>query len=256
MYSVPLLDYLLIGVRMAGMIFTAPIFSTRNYPVRMKLGLILFTTILIYPLIQSGLTYRLDTALDFSFYLLNELLTGIFIGFSLSVFMNFIYFAGGIIDREIGFAMVNVISPMDESELPITANIFYVFSILIFLHLDLHHRLITTLVLSFGEIPLGTGFMAAGSFSILLDIFVNSFILGFRLAAPFTITVLIANIILGMLAKAMPGMNVFILGMPFKIFFGLLMFIVLMPFMFDIFVEFLKSSFDFIGDFFRLYRSG
>lgn len=254
-FSVPLLDILLIGGRMGGMIFASPIFGSRNYPVQMKIGLTMFTSILIFPLIGIGPGYDLSTFWDFGLYLTNEIVIGIFIGLILTMYFNFIYVAGSIIDRDIGFAMVNVVSPMDESEMPITSNIFYVMSTLIFLILDLHHQLITALVISFSDIPLGTGFFSVDSFPILLEVLKHSFVLGFRIAAPFVIVILIANMILGMLAKAMPGMNVFILGMPFKILFGLLLLIVLMPYMYQFFADLLKYVFYYVEWFFSLFNS-
>lgn len=252
-YSVPLLDLILVAARMGGMIFTAPFFGSRNYPTPLRIGLMVFLTILINPLISSTMVYDISTFADFAVKIINELFIGIFVGFILTLYWNFIYFAGDIIDRDIGFSMVNVVNPMDESQIPITANLFYIFATLIFIQLDFHHELITAMVVSFEKIPLGFSFFSVTTFPILLDILKASFVIGFQIAAPFVITVLISNIILGLLAKAMPGMNVFILGMPFKIFFGFLLFIILMPFYYDIFSEVLHHGFYYVGRFFNLF---
>lgn len=253
LYSLPLLDLILVGARLAGMIFTAPFFGSRNYPVPIKIGLVLFATILINPLVTSNILYDVSNVWDFVYHLTNELFIGLFIGLILTVYFNFVYFAGDIIDRDLGFAMVNVVNPMDESQIPITANLFYIFSILIFLQLNLHHQLITALVVSYERIPLGSNFFVFNAYALILEILAQTFIIGFQVAAPFIITVMIANIILGLLAKAMPGMNVFILGMPFKIFFGFLLFIMLMPFYYEIFSEILHSGFYFVQKFFSLF---
>ncbi len=253
-YSIPLLDIILVFARLVGMIFTAPIFGSRNYPIPMKIGLALFTTIIVFPFVNSTLTYDVTTFWGFAILLVNELMIGLFIGLLVSVFFNFVYFAGDIIDHGLGFSMVSVINPLDESQMAITSNVFYVFSTLIFLQLDYHHELISALVVSFSRIELGSFFKVAESFPILLDIVEQSFILGLQIAAPFMITVLIADIILGLLSKAMPGMNIFILGMPFKIFFGMLLFIILMPYMYDIFANILSMSFKYISDFLNIYN--
>lgn len=253
MVAIPLLDLILIFVRMAGLIFAAPILGSRNYPIPMKIGLSFFTSLLIYPLIPRGVMFDPSTFWGFGALVVNELIIGLFIGIILTIYFNFIYLAGGLIDREIGFAMVNVVSPMDESEMPITSNIFYVFSTLIFFQLNLHHQLISALIYSFRDIPLGRNFFSVNTFSILVEALQYSFVIGFRIAAPFVIIILISNIILGLLAKAMPGMNVFILGMPFKIFFGLLLFIVIMPYLYDLFAETLKHGFYYVEWFFNLF---
>ncbi|MBF4691742.1 flagellar biosynthetic protein FliR [Fusibacter ferrireducens] len=251
--AIPFFDLILIFARIGGLIFTAPIFGSRNYPTQVKIGLILFLSLILFPLVNSDIIYDVSSLYQMAFLLINEIFIGVFMGLILTIYMGFIYFAGDLIDRDLGFAMVNVVNPLDESQIAITSNLFYIFSMLIFLQLDFHHELITALVVSFEKIKLGAFFFAVPSFDILLDIIEESFVLGFQIAAPFVITVLIANIILGLLAKAMPGMNVFILGMPFKIFFGFLLFIILMPYMYDIFAGILGMGFQYIVRFFNLF---
>ena len=251
--SIPLLDIFFIAARMAGMIFTAPIFGSRNYPIPAKIGIVFFLTVLIFPSINSTLTLDVSTYYDFAMILINELLIGIFLGFILTVYFNFIYFAGDMIDHKLGFSIVSVINPLDESQIPITSNVFYVFATLIFLQLNMHHELITALILSFSSIELGSFFNVVQSFPMLVEIVQQSFIIGFQIAAPFVITVLIADIVLGLLSKAMPGMNIFDLGMPFKIFFGLLIFIILMPYLYEIFSNILDYGFYYVKEYLNFY---
>lgn len=251
--SIPFFDIILIFARIAGLIYTAPIFGSRNYPAQIKIGFVLFLSIILFPLIQSNILYDVSSAYQIFFLIVNEVLIGVFMGLILTMYFGFIYFAGDLIDRDLGFAMVNVVNPLDESQIAITSNLFYIFAMLIFLQLNFHHEVITALVVSFEKIKLGTLFFSVPSFDILLDIVEESFVLGFQLASPFVITVLIANIILGLLSKAMPGMNIFILGMPFKIFFGFLLFIILMPYFYEIFAQILGDGFRYIVRFFNLF---
>lgn len=251
--SIPLLNIFFIAGRMAGMIFTAPILGSRNYPVPAKIGIVFFLTVLIFPSITTTLTLDVSTYYDFAMILINELLIGIFLGFILNVYFNFIYFAGDMIDHKLGFSIVSVINPLDESQIPITSNVFYVFATLIFLQLNLHHELITALIVSFSSIELGSFFNVVQSFPMLVEIVQQSFVIGFQIAAPFVITVLIADIVLGLLSKAMPGMNIFILGMPFKIFFGLLLFIILMPYLYEIFSNILDYGFYYLKEYLNFY---
>jgi flagellar biosynthetic protein FliR len=244
---------ILIAGRMAGMIFASPVFGSRNYPVHYKIGLMFFLTMLIYPMVPIDISYQVDTFWGFGWFLANEIVIGITFGLILTIYFNFIYFAGDLIDRDLGFAMVNVVNPLDESQIAVTSNFFYVFSTLIFLHLNLHHELIMAMITSYERIKVGTALLLAPTYDVFIDVVAASMILGFQIAAPFVITVLIANIILALLSKAMPGMNIFILGMPFKIFFGFLLFIILMPYLYDIFGRILLDGFYYIQRFFSLF---
>ena len=253
MYSIPLLNIILVGGRMAGMIFTAPIFSSRNYPVQVKIGFVFFLSILVYPLVTIDVGYALDTFWGFGWLLANEVAIGMTMGFIMNIYFNFIYFAGDLIDRNIGFAMANVVNPLDESQIAVTSNLFFIFATLIFLQFNLHHELISALIISYNRVAVGSTLLLSGSYRIILDVVANSFVLGFQIAAPFVITVLISNIILGLLSKAMPGMNIFILGMPFKIFFGFLLFIMLMPYLYDIFGKILSDGFYYINQYLDIF---
>lgn len=225
-----LLSGILVGGRIAGMIVTAPVFGSRNYPLIARVGLMLFLTILVAPFAQLGnLAIDLSSNLDFFIYLLNEVIIGLFLGLIVSLFISFTYFAGDLIDYLIGFSMVSVVNPMDESQMAISSNILYVFATLIFLSLNLHHKVILALVYSFRVIEVGSFVKVTESLSYFMEIVANSLVVGLAVAAPFVITVLVADIVLGLLSKAMPGMNIFILGMPFKILIGLLLFLVLVP---------------------------
>lgn len=254
MVRIPLLEALLIGARIIAMFTTAPIFGSRNYPVRLKVGLAMFLTLLLFPIVGHTVLIDASTLLSFGAYLINEIIIGLTMGLILSIFFNFVYLAGGIIDRELGFSMVSVISPLDESEIPITANLLYLMAVLIFFQLDLHHLMIQGIVASFGQIPVGTPLFSQNVMPIILDVLGASFVLGFKIAAPFMVIILISNIVLGILSKAMPGMNIFILGMPFKIFFGLLIFIVMMPYLYQAFAVALKNSFFFLEELFKLFQ--
>ncbi len=100
---------------------------------------------------------------------------------------------------------------------------------MIFFTMDGHHQLIHTLADTYTFAPVGRGFLNIFASLQLVDVIQQSFALGFKLASPFVVTIFVSNVLLGLLAKAMPGMNVFMLGMPFKIAIGFFLFIILIP---------------------------
>ncbi|MDO4754414.1 MAG: flagellar biosynthetic protein FliR, partial [Bacillota bacterium] len=181
----------------------------------------------------------------------NELIFGVFLGFIVSIYLGFIYFAGDVIDYLIGFSMVSVMNPLDENQMPVTSNLLYVYLTLVFLSLDLHHKLIVTLADSFVRVELGSFIKAAESLTYLMRVVSETLMIGFSIAAPVVITILVADIVLGLLSKAMPGMNIFVLGMPFKILIGVSMFMLVIPVLYDLFGEYINKSIDIINEFIR-----
>lgn len=242
---------LFVGARIAGMIATLPVFGSRNYPAIAKIGLSLFLTLLISPIAKITSAIPVDFGWNFVLILINELVFGLFLGFVVSIYLGFIYFAGDVIDYLIGFSMVSVMNPLDENQMPITSNLLYVYLTLVFLSLDLHHKLILTLADSFTRVELGSFLRAAESLSYLMRVVSETLFIGFSIAAPFIITVLVADIVLGLLSKAMPGMNVFILGMPFKILIGISVFLIIVPVLYDLFGKYMNQGIDLINEFIR-----
>ena len=69
------------------------------------------------------------------------------------------------------------------------------------------------------------------------------FIIGFRIAAPITASILIANVALGVISKAVPQVNIFILGLPVKIALGIAVMIITIPLL----ITFLEELYGGIG---------
>ena len=96
--------------------------------------------------------------------------------------------------------------------------------------LDVHHLLIRALLESFRvAAPGGVGLAAAGvagAIGLAGDIFV----LGARIAAPILIVLLLTNGALGVLARTIPQLNVFVVGFPVNVGVGLLVLGAALPF--------------------------
>lgn len=230
----------LVFTRIAAMFSIIPIFGARNTPTMTKIGLIFFLSLILVPLQLENFDVALDTFFEFGALMVNESIIGFSMGLVTLIIMNVFYLAGSLVDRNIGFAMVSVISAQDESQMPVSANLYYIFAMMIFVITDVHHELIRAVADSYKTMPIGaTPIMGLITFNYV-EVLSFTFEMGFRMAAPFILTVLIANILLGMLSKAMPGMNVFMIGMPLKILIGLFLFGIVIA----SYPEFIKFIFD------------
>ncbi len=122
-----------------------------------------------------------------------------------------------------GFGVVNVIDPQTQSQVSITAQFQNIFTILIYLALNAHHLTIYSLVESFQIInPQEFGF-SAGTMALILKLFANTFVVAMKIAAPIMAILFFISVGLGLVARTVPQMNVFIVGFPLQIGIGLLM---------------------------------
>lgn len=248
---------ILIFTRISAIFSLMPLFGAANIPMQVRIVLIMLLTGLVYPVASIADPASIVSLWELSFHILMETLIGLSISIAMAIVYNAIYLAGMVIDTNIGFSMINVISATDETEMPLTANFFYLMAIMIFLVTNAHHRVLEAVWQCFKTVPLAQGVVHLGVIDIFNLIFVQSFIIGIKIAAPFLLTILIADVILGLLSKAMPGFNVFMVGMPLKIMVGFTLFYLLIPYISRILAFINELTIEYFYDVIEIYqRSG
>ncbi len=234
--------FLLVLVRMTGLFVIVPVFGRQNVPSVMKAGFAFFSALI---LVNSGAagTVAYSSFAEYALIIVKEFAAGAGMGFVVYMVFSAIYVAGQLIDMQIGFGMVNVLDPVSNIQVPITANFYYIFSMLVFLMVKGHYMVIRALYDSFKVVPLNKTIFRQELPLDLIRVFGDVFITGFKIAAPITAAILMANIALGVMARAVPHLNIFILGMPVKIIVGIFIILASIP----LFVELLGEMFDSTG---------
>jgi len=221
--------YLLVFIRVTGVFIVSPIFGRQNLPVYYKVGFSFFITLIVASSTPIVMPVTTGATLEYALIALREFVVGACIGFVPYLMFTAIYLAGQMIDMKIGFSMVNVLDPVSNIQIPITANFYYILCMLMFITVNAHHMVILTISRSYGIIPMGWLNIDEDVIRALIRLFSDIFIVGFRIAAPIVFTTLLADVALGIISKAMPQINVFMVGMPLKILVGIAIMIVTLP---------------------------
>ena len=114
----------------------------------------------------------------------------------------------------------------------------------LFIVLDGHHIFFEAISHSYRYVPVGGFLFTANKIDFLLRIMGDLVIIGLKLGAPLVVALLLANIIMGFMARSIPQMNVFIVGFPFTIGLGLIFLIIGMPHL----VRAMSNLFGRVGD--------
>ncbi|MDF2545854.1 MAG: flagellar biosynthetic protein FliR [Anaerosolibacter sp.] len=232
---------LLIFARIVGMLMTAPIFNQNNIPAYVKLGFSLILAFILLPILAVPTNLQLENFFQLMLLGTKELALGIMIGFICYLFFSIVYIAGHLIDMEIGFSIASVLNPMDENEeIALSANLIFVMAILVFLSVNGHHKLIQVLKQSFDIIPIGGLTINGLMIEKLISIFISIFVIAFKFSAPIIVAIFLTNVLLGILARTMPQMNVFVVGMPIKILLGMMVLFIVFP----LYIGFFEYIFD------------
>jgi flagellar biosynthetic protein FliR len=213
---------LLIFVRISAFIFIAPFYSISNVPVRLRAGLAFFIALVIFPVLPKG-TLAYSTVIEYAVLVIKEAIAGVLIGLSANICYSIISFAGRIIDMDIGFAMVSVLDPVSKEQTSITGTFYNYVFMLIMVCSDMPHYLLRAIIDAYQLIPLGNvQFDMNSLYDSFLMYLADYLIIGFRIVLPVFAVILVSNIILGILAKVAPQMNMFVIGIQLKILMGLI----------------------------------
>lgn len=218
--------FFLIFIRMTGFFVTAPVFGRRDVPSLAKIGFSLLMAIIVYNAVSSANANNVmlggygENIYGYSLLVIKEMIVGLTLGFVSFAMFTGIYMAGQLIDMQIGFGIVNVLDPVSNIQVPITSNFYFILAMMTFLAFNGHYSLIKTLFDSYTYIPLGNLEFNENLLEIIIRLFGSVFILGFKIAAPITAAILITDIALGVISRAIPQFNVFIVGMPLKLAIG------------------------------------
>lgn len=220
MLSVINLDYvtvfLLVFGRLAGFFVTLPIFSYRNIPTQFKIGFAAFVSLMIMFTLDIPV---IDLDLTFVFLLVKEVIIGLIIGFVANIIMTAIQIAGNFIDFQMGFAIANVIDPQTGAQGPVIGQYLYIFSLMFLLAVDGHHLLIQGAIHSFDIIDVDQ-LIDLGQGRLLMtavNMFTQLFLIAFQMAIPIVGTLFLVDVTLGIIARTVPQLNVFVVGIPLKI---------------------------------------
>lgn len=236
--------FLLIFIRCLGFFMVTPIFGRREYPAAAKIGLSALLSLIIYPTIL-GMDDVPNTSLQNIFLLvLRESAVGLTLGYVTLLLFSALYIAGELVDTEMGFGIVNVIDPQSRTQVPLTGNFYYMLAIMVFLCINGHHHLIGAIIKSFERVPLGEAVLAGELLQSILFIFGNSFIIGIKVALPIVAMIFLTDFALGIIARTVPQMNVFIVGLPIKIFIGIWGMIIVLPMFFTILDVIFNATYD------------
>ena len=207
--------FMLLFFRFGGLFLTAPIFSHTTIPMKLKVVLAFFFSVIFFQSVpQLNIPITVPSII---IAILSELLLGLVIGLVLQLAYNVITFAGGIISFMMGFSMATAIDPQNGVSMPIVSQFLSLLALMVLFSLNLHHWLILYIDKSLHYIPLGGFLMTEHILRYTMQAAGHMFLVGFLIAFPIVALSLLADLIFGMLMKTMPQFNLLVIGFPIKI---------------------------------------
>ena len=191
----------------------APIFNNIGLPVRIRLLTSIAVTLGILPLLPAPPAVEIGSGAGL-WIIAREMSIGVAMGFAMRIVFSALIMAGEQIGFQMGLGFAVFYDPQSSAQTPIIAQYFSLLTTLMFLSINGHLMMISTLAQSFQAIPIGPSALPANAWSNLVLFGGKIFSAGLLFALPVTIALLVTNLALGILTKAAPQLNLFAIGFP------------------------------------------
>lgn len=206
--------FVLVFFRLAGMMLFAPLFGSTRIPRRVRALLILVLAFSIAPGVPPAAlpssTWGLAMAIG------GEMAFGLAMGMALSLVFVAAQWAGEMIGQQMGLNLSEVFDPQFGSSGSVLGEMYFMLTLVIFLAVDGHHAMLLGVRDSFVALPLLDVRVDRPVFDTVVGLLGGATVLAIRLAAPMLVTMLIVDLVLGLIGKTMPQMNVMSAGLTLR----------------------------------------
>lgn len=219
--------FFFILIRTAAILMSAPFFGVKGIPHIAKIGLSMIIAVLLLPVVKP-----VDIPLSLIAWVpavFSEVLIGAAIGFTARIAMAGIELGGQIVGFQMGFGIVNIIDPHSNSQISIIASFKGLVALLLFFIMNAHHYFISAIAASLAIVPPFGAIVSGGMMETVVSLSGGMFVTAIKLAAPVMLALLFANVAMGVIARTVPQINIFMMGFPVTIAVGLLVLGISMP---------------------------
>ena len=232
---------IMIFLRLVGMMRLAPVLSKSEIPSMVRLSFAIISTVILVGVIKPAAPSP-DCPIYLCMFL--NFIFGALIGFVANCVLAAVLTGGDMINTQMGLSSAMIMDPSTKSQVSIMANFFAVLAMLIFIYSGGIYWLFNALIRSFELFPMYSvnfHFENFVNISYLSQITGNILFMGMHIAGPILLATMAQDIILGIISKTAPQVNVFSLSFLFKPVMGAFILIVILPMLINVITDYLVS---------------
>jgi flagellar biosynthesis protein FliR len=220
---------LLLFLRVTGLFVLSPIFGRRNVPNTAKAGLALLLSLIFLNAYPPANPVFTGNVADYALLCFKELSIGLIMGYMTLLFFDVAVMAGQVMDVQIGFGMAQTFDPETRNQVALASTLLNYALLLLFFVADGHHALLKILYFSFEKIPVGQVLLPQSIALVCGQAMGLAFSMAVTVALPIIAAEMILEVVLGILIRSVPQLNIFVVGISVKIVAGLLAMVLFIP---------------------------
>jgi len=206
-----LLFTLVLG-RTGALVMTTPIFGSQAVPRRVRALVAVIISLLVTPTCMNTTLPLVDRFLTWARLLANEVVVGLLLGLGVTILFSGIQIAGQIVGQMSGLSLADIFNPGIEEEVSVFSQLFYFLMLAVFVAIGGHCIVTEAILDTFAAAPPGHVTLGNDVVEVVVNVVTQSFVLGIRAAAPLLIALLLSNLVLGLISRTLPQINVIVVG--------------------------------------------
>jgi flagellar biosynthetic protein FliR len=232
------ITFLLVLGRTSGLVLSAPFWGRKTVPSLARIVVAVSLGVAVYPLAKPAQgpvlsaaegTASLPSLISLLMTLGGEVLLGLVLGWAAQLLFAGVRLAGHVIESKMGLSLAQLVDPQESGQTGVLAVLLDTSIALVFFALNGHLLLIQALASSYNLFPLAGEKPVLSAVEGMVASAGGIFTIALRISAPVVVALFLSNIVLGIVSRAIPQMNVFIVALPLQLAFGMLLFLLSLP---------------------------
>lgn len=231
-------------IRPGAAMFAAPVFGATAVPLQARI--ILSVMIGIAATNSTPINLPIDNVVTLAgvLFIAAEVIIGVSVGFALQIGYSAAFVAGETISNAMGLGFASMNDPQTGASTPVIGQFLSIIAVLLLLAMDGHLLLIAIIVKSYEAMPPGGGFMSADVVMNMVQFGAMLFSMGLVIALPVGTALILIQVVMAMLARSAPALNIFAVGFPVALLSGIVLLAIISPIMADSVMQAMQMGLD------------
>ena len=212
LFSTPLILFLLVLTRVTGLFAMAPVWSSPAIAMRIRLFLAVGLSLIIVPLMPMDSLPPCATIVDLALLASRELFVGLCLGLGVRLCFVALQLAGQVMGQMSGMSLTEVVDPTFQASVPVFGQLLHVIMLAVFLAIGGHRMVLDALLSTFEKMPAGQAGWSPAWVDVLTQLLQSAFVLGIQIAAPAMVALLLSMLIMGLISRTLPQLNILAVG--------------------------------------------
>jgi len=234
-----LLTFWLVVGRMGGFTISMPILGSSIIPRQVKVAFVLTLSFLIFSGLNISQQVPPSHLISYLVYLVSEMGLGFAIGYAVRLIFVGVELSGQIIGFQMGLGFAQFFDIQSVTQTSVISQFKHLLAMMIFISLNAHYFCLKALTDSFTLIPPGGFFLSPPFIKEIAGMVGDIFVISLKAGVPVILVLLLIQIVMGVINRVIPQINIFMISLPLKIGVGLLMIGLSVPY----FLYFLEDIF-------------